>query len=39
MTHQLNFIFQESDWVCPSEYPDLFKASKIAKNLETKNPI
>jgi hypothetical protein len=26
MTHQLNFIFQESDWVCPSEYPDLSKA-------------
>jgi DNA polymerase I-like protein with 3'-5' exonuclease and polymerase domains len=38
MTHQLNFIFQESDWVCPSEYPDLSKASEIAIDLETKDP-
>ena len=23
MTHQLNFIYNDSDWVCPSDYPDL----------------
>ena len=38
MTHQLNFIYQESDWVCPSEYPDLSHADCIAIDLETKDP-
>jgi len=38
MTHQLNFVFQESDWVCPSEYPDLSHADAIAIDLETKDP-
>ena len=38
MTHQLNFTFQESDWVCPSEYPDLSHANEIAIDLETKDP-
>ena len=33
MTHQLNFIYNDSDWVCPSEYPDLSKAKEIAKML------
>ena len=23
MSHQLNFIYNDSDWVAPSEYPDL----------------
>ena len=26
MTHQLNFIYNDSDWICPSEYPDLSNA-------------
>tara|TARA_R100000388_G_scaffold67484_1_gene48809 strand:- start:673 stop:2541 length:1869 start_codon:yes stop_codon:yes gene_type:complete len=38
MSHQLNFIFQEADWVCPSEYPDLRNADAIAIDLETKDP-
>ena len=38
MTHQLNFVFQEADWVCPSEYPDLSNADAIAIDLETKDP-
>ena len=38
MTHQLNFIYNDSDWVCPSEYPDLSKAKEIAIDLETKDP-
>jgi len=36
MTHQLNFIYNDSDWICPSEYPDLSKAKEIAIDLETK---
>jgi len=38
MTHQLNFQYQESDWCCPSEYPDLTHADAIAIDLETKDP-
>jgi DNA polymerase I-like protein with 3'-5' exonuclease and polymerase domains len=38
MTHQLNFIYNDSDWVCPSEYPDLSQAKEIAIDLETKDP-
>jgi DNA polymerase I-like protein with 3'-5' exonuclease and polymerase domains len=38
MTHQLNFTFEESDWVCPSEYPDLTNADALAIDLETKDP-
>jgi DNA polymerase I-like protein with 3'-5' exonuclease and polymerase domains len=37
MTHQLNFIYNDSDWVCPSEYPDLSSAKEIAIDLETKD--
>ena len=38
MTPQLNFIYNDSDWVCPSEYPDLRFAKEIAIDLETKDP-
>ena len=38
MTHQLNFIYNDSDWICPSEYPDLRNAKEIAIDLETKDP-
>jgi DNA polymerase-1 len=38
MTHQLNFVYNDSDWICPSEYPDLSKATEIAIDLETKDP-
>jgi len=38
MTHQLNFIYNDSDWICPSEYPDLSQATEIAIDLETKDP-
>ena len=38
MSHQLNFIYNDSDWVCPSEYPDLRAADEIAIDLETKDP-
>ena len=38
MSHQLNFIYNDSDWVCPSEYPDLSAADEIAIDLETKDP-
>ena len=38
MTHQLNFIYNDSDWVCPSDYPDLRQAKEIAIDLETKDP-
>jgi len=38
MTHQLNFIYNDSDWVCPPEYPDLSNAKEIAIDLETKDP-
>ena len=38
MSHQLNFIYSDSDWVCPSEYPDLSAADEIAIDLETKDP-
>ena len=31
MTHQLNFIYNDSDWVCPSEYPDLSQAKEIGR--------
>tara|TARA_A100001015_G_scaffold42230_1_gene46275 strand:- start:25 stop:1893 length:1869 start_codon:yes stop_codon:yes gene_type:complete len=37
MTHQLNFIYNDSDWTCPAEYPDLSKAKEIAIDLETKD--
>jgi len=37
MTHQLNFIYNDSDWVCPSDYPDLSQAKEIAIDLETKD--
>ena len=29
MTHQLNFIYNDSDWIAPSEYPDLSQAKEI----------
>ena len=38
MTHQLNFIYNDSDWVAPSEYPDLREADEVAIDLETKDP-
>ena len=38
MSHQLNFIYTDSDWVCPSEYPDLRAADEVAIDLETKDP-
>ena len=38
MTHQLNFIYNDSDWICPSEYPDLSQAKEIAIDIETKDP-
>ena len=38
MTHQLNFVYNDSDWVCPAEYPDLSQAKEIAIDLETKDP-
>mgnify|MGYP003145894726 FL=1 len=38
MSHQLNFIYNDSDWVCPAEYPDLSQAKEIAIDLETKDP-
>ena len=38
MTHQLNFIYNDSDWIAPAEYPDLSKAPEIAIDLETKDP-
>ena len=38
MSHQLNFIYNDSDWVCPSEYPDLSAADEVAIDLETKDP-
>ena len=38
MTHQLNFVYNDSDWICPNEYPDLSKATEIAIDLETKDP-
>ena len=38
MTHQLNFVYNDSDWIAPSEYPDLSKATEIAIDLETKDP-
>tara|TARA_R100000664_G_scaffold15403_1_gene23952 strand:- start:2070 stop:3944 length:1875 start_codon:yes stop_codon:yes gene_type:complete len=38
VSHQLNFIYSDSDWVCPSEYPDLRAADEVAIDLETKDP-
>ena len=38
MTHQLNFIYNDSDWIAPAEYPDLSQAKEIAIDLETKDP-
>jgi len=38
MTHQLNFIYNDSDWIAPAEYPDLRHAKEIAIDLETKDP-
>ena len=37
MSHQLNFIYNDSDWVAPSEYPDLRAANEVAIDLETKD--
>ena len=37
MSHQLNFIYNDSDWVAPSEYPDLRNADEVAIDLETKD--
>ena len=37
MSHQLNFIYNDSDWVAPSEYPDLREANEVAIDLETKD--
>ena len=31
-------MYNDSDWICPSEYPDLSKAKEIAIDLETKDP-
>ena len=38
MTHQLNFVYNDSDWIAPAEYPDLREAKEIAIDLETKDP-
>jgi len=38
MTHQLNFVYNDSDWIAPAEYPDLRQAKEIAIDLETKDP-
>ena len=38
MTHQLNFIYNDSDWIASAEYPDLSQATEIAIDLETKDP-
>ena len=38
MTHQLNFVYNDSDWIAPAEYPDLSQAKEIAIDLETKDP-
>jgi DNA polymerase I-like protein with 3'-5' exonuclease and polymerase domains len=38
MTHQLNFVYNDSDWIAPAEYPDLRHAKEIAIDLETKDP-
>ena len=39
MTNQINFTFQDSDWVPPTSYPDLRNAKEIAIDLETKDPF
>jgi DNA polymerase I-like protein with 3'-5' exonuclease and polymerase domains len=38
MSHQINFIFKESDWTPPTHFPDLKNAKEIAIDLETKDP-
>ena len=38
MSHQINFIFKESDWTPPTHFPDLKHAKEIAIDLETKDP-
>ena len=38
MSNQINFTFQDSDWVPPTNYPDLRNAKEIAIDLETKDP-
>ena len=38
MSNQINFTFQDSDWVPPTSYPDLRNAKEIAIDLETKDP-
>ena len=38
MSNQINFTFQDSDWVPPTSYPDLRSAKEIAIDLETKDP-
>ena len=32
------YLYNDSDWVCPSEYPDLRAADEVAIDLETKDP-
>jgi hypothetical protein len=34
----IKFYIQRCRWICPSEYPDLSKATEIAIDLETKDP-
>jgi len=38
MSHQINFIFRESDWKTPTHFPDLRSAKEVAIDLETKDP-
>ena len=38
MSHQLNFIFQHSDWKTPETFPDLTQAKTLAIDLETRDP-
>jgi DNA polymerase I-like protein with 3'-5' exonuclease and polymerase domains len=38
MTHQINFVFKESDWKTPTSFPNLKEAKEIAIDLETKDP-
>ena len=38
MTHQINFVFKESDWKTPTSFPNLKDAKEIAIDLETKDP-
>ena len=38
MSHQLNFLFQHSDWKTPEHFPDLTGAKTLAIDLETRDP-